>query len=157
MKTLISLLICFIITSPLLAQQSITPRLQLDINIQRKVINDKRNTAIAFNMSFTQKEKEKFWPVYREYRVAMGKVGDKRVAVIVDYAAYMDSMTQSMAKQLLDRSFAVEKETIKVKERYVRKFRKFLPETKVVRLMQVENRMDSMIDLKLAEGIPLME
>jgi len=157
MKTLISLLICFIVASPLLAQQSITPKLQLDINIQRKVINDKRNTAIAFNMSFTQKEKEKFWPVYREFRAAMGKVGDKRVAVIVEYAQYMNAMTEARAKQLLDRSFAVEKETIKVKERYVRKFRKFLPETKVVRLMQVENRMDSQIDLKLAEGIPLME
>ena len=157
MKTLISLLICFIIASPLMAQQSITPRLQLDINIQRKVINDQRNTALAYNMSFTQQEKEKFWPVYREYREAMGKVGDKRVAVIVEYAEYMNSMTEARAKQLLDRSFAVQKESIKVKERYVRKFRKFLPETKVVRLMQVENRMDSMIDLKLAEGIPLME
>ena len=157
MKTLISLLICFLVASPLWAQQSITPKLQLDINIQRKVINDKRNTAIAFNMSFTQKEKEKFWPVYREFRAAMGKVGDKRVAVIVEYAEHINSMSQARAKQLLDRSFAVEKETIKVKERYVRKFRKFLPDTKVVRLMQVENRMDSMIDLKLAEGIPLME
>ena len=66
-------------------------------------------------------------------------------------------MTEARAKQLLDQSFAVEKETIKVKERYVRKFRKFLPETKVVRLMQIENRMDSMVDMKLAEGIPLME
>ena len=157
MKTLISLLICFLVASPLWAQQSITPKLQLDINIQRKVINDQRNTAIAFNMSFTQKEKEKFWPVYREFRAAMGKVGDKRVAVIVEYAEHINSMSQARAKQLLDRSFAVEKETIKVKERYVRKFRKFLPDTKVVRLMQVENRMDSMIDLKLAEGIPLME
>jgi len=157
MKTLISLLICFIVASPLLAQQSITPKLQLDINIQRKVINDQRNTAIAFNMSFTQKEKEKFWPVYREFRAAMGKVGDKRVAVIVEYAEHINSMSQARAKQLLDRSFAVEKETIKVREKYVRKFRKFLPETKVVRLMQVENRMDSQIDLKLAEGIPLME
>ena len=157
MKTLISLLVCFIISSPLAAQQSITPKIQLDINIQRKVINDKRNTALAYNMSFTQKEKEKFWPVYREYRETMGKVGDKRVAVIVEYAEYMNSMSQARAKQLLDRSFAVQKESIKVKERYVRKFRKFLPDTKVVRLMQVENRMDSMIDLKLAEGIPLME
>ena len=157
MKTLISLLICFIVVSPLMAQQSITPKLQLDINIQRKVINDKRNTALAYNMSFTQKEKEKFWPVYREYRETMGKVGDKRVAVIVEYAEYMNSMSQARAKQLLDRSFAVQKESIKVKERYVRKFRKFLPDTKVVRLMQVENRMDSMIDLKLAEGIPLMD
>ena len=157
MKTLISLLICFIVVSPLMAQQSITPKLQLDINIQRKVINDQRNTALAYNMSFTQIEKEKFWPVYREYREAMGSVGDKRVAVIVEYAEYMNSMSQARAKQLLDRSFAVQKESIKVKERYVRKFRKFLPDTKVVRLMQVENRMDSMIDLKLAEGIPLME
>ena len=87
----------------------------------------------------------------------MGSVGDKRVAVIVEYAEYMNSMSQARAKQLLDRSFAVQKESIKVKERYVRKFRKFLPDTKVVRLMQVENRMDSMIDLKLAEGIPLMD
>ena len=157
MKTLISLLICFIVASPLMAQQSITPKLQLDINIQRKVINDQRNTALAYNMSFTQMEKEKFWPVYREYREAMGSVGDKRVAVIVEYAEYMDSMSQARAKQLLDRSFTVQKESIKIKERYVRKFRKFLPDTKVVRLMQVENRMDSMIDLKLAEGIPLME
>ena len=157
MKNLTSLLICFIIASPLMAQQSITPKLQLDINIQRKVINDQRNTALAYNMSFTQIEKEKFWPVYREYREAMGSVGDKRVAVIVEYAEYMNSMSQARAKQLLDRSFAVQKESIKVKERYVRKFRKFLPDTKVVRLMQVENRMDSMIDLKLAEGIPLME
>jgi hypothetical protein len=157
MKILICLLICLISASPLMAQQSMTPKLQLDINITRKVINDKRNTAIAYNMSFTQKEKEKFWPVYRDYREAMGKVGDKRVAVIVDYAEHMNAMTEARAKQLLDQSFAVEKETIKVKERYVRQFRKFLPQTKVVRLMQVENRMDSMIDLKLAEGIPLME
>jgi len=157
MKTLVRLLICFIVASPLMAQQSMTPKLQLDINIQRKVINDQRNTALAYNMSFTQEEKEKFWPVYREYREAMGSVGDKRVAVIVEYAEYMNSMSQARAKQLLDRSFAVQKESIKVKERYVRKFRKFLPDTKVVRLMQVENRMDSMIDLKLAEGIPLME
>ena len=135
------------------------PRLQLDINIQRKVINDKRNTALAYNMSFTQKEKEKFWPVYREYReTRWATSADKRVAVIVEYAnQYMNSMSQARAKQLLDRSFAVQKESIKVKERYVRKFRKFLPDTKVVRLMQVENRMDSMIDLKLAEGIPLMD
>jgi len=157
MKTLISLLICLVISSPLMAQQSISSKLQLDINVTRKVINDKRNTALAYNMSFTQNEKEKFWPIYREYREAMGKVGDKRVAGIVEYAQYMNSMTEARAKQLLDRSFAVQKETIKVKERYVRRFRRFLPETKVVRLMQVENRMDSMVDLKLAEGIPLME
>lgn len=157
MKTLISMLLFFIITSPVMAQQYQSEQAQRNINISRKLINDKRNSALAYNMKFTQEEKEKFWPVYREYRTAMSAVGDKRLAVIIDYADHVDSMTEGKAKQLLDRSFAVEKETIKVKEKYVRKFRKILPQTKVVRLMQLESRMDSMVDVKIAEGIPLME
>jgi len=157
MKTLISLLLCFIVSSPLLAQQSMSVQTQREINISRKLINDKRNTALAYNMKFTQEEKEKFWPLYREYRTAMGEVGDKRLAVIVDYADHIDAMTEATAKKLLDRHFQVEKETIRVKEKYVRRFRKILPQTKVVRLMQIESRMDSLVDIKLAEGIPLME
>jgi hypothetical protein len=157
MKSLISLLLCFIVASPLTAQQSMTVQAQRDINISRKLINDQRNTALAFNMKFTQEEKEKFWPLYREYREAMGKVGDKRLAVIVDYADHIDTMTEAKAKQLLDNSFAVEKETIKVKEKYVRKFRRILSETKVVRLMQIENRMDTKVEMKIANGIPLMD
>ena len=157
MRTLICLLLCLCVAGTLLADQSLSVQEQREINISRKLINDKRNTALAFNMSFTQEEKEKFWPLYREYREAMGKVGDKRMAVIVDYADHIDAMTESRAKQLLDRSFGVDKETIKVKEKYVRKFRRILPETKVVRLMQMENRMDTLVAMKIAEGIPLME
>jgi hypothetical protein len=157
MKTLISLLVFFIVAGPLMAQQSMSVQTQRQINISRKLINDKRNTALAFNMKFTQEEKENFWPLYREYREAMGAVGDKRLAMIVDYADHINSMTESKAKQLLDRSFAVEKESIKARQKYVRKFRKILPQTKVVRLMQIESRMDTQVDMKLAEGIPLME
>jgi hypothetical protein len=157
MKTLIASLIFLLAAGPLAAQQSMTLEAQREINISRKLINDKRNTALAYNMSFTQEEKEKFWPLYRQYREAMGKVGDKRLAVIVDYADNIDSMTDSKARQLLDRSFAVEKEAIKVKQKYVGKFRRILPDTKVVRLMQIESRMDAMVELKIAEGVPLME
>ncbi|MDH3941713.1 MAG: hypothetical protein OET46_12045, partial [Xanthomonadales bacterium] len=108
-------------------------------------------------MSFSQEEKEKFWPLYREYREAMAGVGDKRLAVIVDYANNVERMTDPLAKQLLDRSFKVDKEFIQTKERYVKKFRRILPDIKVVRLMQLENRMDIAVDMKVAEGIPLMK
>lgn len=157
MKILIALLVLIAVHSPLAAQQSMTPQAQRDINISRKVINDQRNTTIAYNMNFTQKEKEKFWPLYREFRKAMGKVGDKRLAVLVDYADHIESMTERKAKQLLKDSFAVEKEAIRVRERYAAKFGRILPDTKVVRLMQIEKRMDTMVDMKIAEGVPLME
>lgn len=157
MKILISLLLTLFLSSPLAAQQAMTPEAQRDINLSRKLINDKRNTAIAFNMSFTKAEKEKFWPLFREYRGAMDKVGDQRLENIVDYADHIGRMTDSKAKQLLDRAFAIDKEELKVRQKYVRKFRHILPETKVVRLMQIETRMDSMVDMKIAEGVPLME
>jgi hypothetical protein len=157
MKTLVALLLLLVFSSPLSARQALTLDAQREINISRKVINDKRNTAIAFNMTFTEQEKEKFWPLYREYREAMWKVGDKRVAVLVDYADNIDEMTDKLAKTLLDRSFDVEKEAIKVKQKYADKFRRILPETKVVRLMQIESRMDAMVNLKIAEGVPLMQ
>ena len=157
MKKLVALLICFLLATPLAAQQSLTAEAQRNVNISRKMVDDKRNTQIAMFMSFSQEEKEKFWPLYREYREAMAGVGDKRLAVIVDYANNVDRMTDPLAKQLLDRSFKVEKEFIQTKERYVKKFRRILPDIKVVRLMQLENRMDIAVDMKVAEGIPLMK
>lgn len=157
MKKLIALLICFLLATPLAAQQSLTAEAQRNVNISRKMVDDKRNTQIAMFMSFSQEEKEKFWPLYREYREAMASVGDKRLAVIVDYANNVDRMTDPLAKQLLDRSFKVDKEFIQTKERYVKKFRRILPDIKVVRLMQLENRMDIAVDMKVAEGIPLMK
>ncbi|MDH3788413.1 MAG: hypothetical protein OES53_07600 [Xanthomonadales bacterium] len=157
MKKLIALLICFLLATPLAAQQSLTAEAQRNVNISRKMVDDKRNTQIAMFMSFSQEEKEKFWPLYREYREAMAGVGDKRLAVIVDYANNVERMTDPLAKQLLDRSFKVDKEFIQTKERYVKKFRRILPDIKVVRLMQLENRMDIAVDMKVAEGIPLMK
>lgn len=157
MKTLTALLLSLILATPLFAQQPLTVTEQREIDIQRKLINDRRNTAIAYNMTFTQKEKEKFWPLYREYRSAMGKVGDKRMEVITEYAENMNTMTDSLAKKLLNSTIAVDKETIKVKQKYIGKFGRILPDTKVVRLMQIEHRMDIQVEMKIAEGVPLME
>jgi hypothetical protein len=157
MKTFISLFLLLFIFTPLAAQQSLTAEAQRDINISRQMINDKRNIALAHNMTFTQQEEEDFWPLYGEYRQAMAAVGDKRLAVIVEYADNVDRMTEELARKLLDESIAVEKEVLEVKQAYVPKFRRILPETKVVRLMQIESRIDAMVELKIAEGVPLME
>jgi len=157
MKNPIVLLLIFGLASSLSAQQTAVFNQQLQLNISREMIDNQRNKAIGFNMTFTQQEKEKFWPLYREYRGAMHKVGDKRVAVILDYAENFESMTDSLARNLMDRSLEAESERIKVKKKYVAKLRRILPETKVVRLMQIESRMDTLVDLKIAESLPLME
>lgn len=156
MKYALSLMFLLFFQTPLYAQTP-SAAAERDIAISRRMINDKRNTALAFNMSFTEEEKNAFWPLYRKYRDAMSNVGTRQLDVIVDYASHYDNMTEDKAEELLDRFFIYEEQALKVKQLYVKKFRRILPNTKVTRLMQIENRMDVAIKLKLAEGIPLME
>jgi len=138
MKYALSLMFLLLIQTPLYAQ-SPSATAEREIAISLRMINDKRNTALAFNMSFTEEEKT------------------RQLAVIVDYANHYEDMTENKARELLDRSFIYEEQALKVKQLYVDKFRRILPNIKVTRLMQLENRMDAAIKLKLSEGIPLME
>jgi len=156
MKYVLSLMFLLLIQTPLYAQ-SLSVEAERDIAISIRMINDKRNTSLAFNMSFTNEEKDAFWPLYRKYRDAMSNVATRQLSVIVDYADHYDNMTEDKAHSLLDRFLIYEEQALKVKQLYVKKFRRILPNTKVTRLMQIENRMDMAIRLKLSEGIPLME
>jgi len=156
MKYLICLALIVLFSTPIQAQ-SLSSEARSDIEITRAMINDKRNTALAFGMSFTDEERDAFWPLYRQYRTAMDNVGSRKLDVIIDYANHYEDMTQDKARDLLDRHMIYEEQALKVKQLYIEKFRLILPNTKVTRLMQIENRMDDAIALKLAEGIPLME
>jgi len=156
MKYVLSLMFLLLIQNPLFAQP-LSAAAERDIAISLRMINDKRNTSLAFNMSFTKEEKDAFWPLYRKYRDAMTNVNTRQLDVIVDYANHYDNMTEDKAQKLLDRSFIYQEQALKVKQLYVKKFRRILPNIKVTRLMQLENRMDAAVRLKLSEGIPLIE
>ncbi len=156
MKYILSLLLLLLFTTPLKAQ-SLSAEAAADIEKSRVVINDKRNTALAFNMSFSEEESAAFWPLYEKYRDAMSQVGSRKLSVIIDYANHYEEMTQDKAADILRRYMIYEEQALKVKQHYIKKFMEILPATKVTRLFQIENRMDAAISLKLAEGIPLME
>ena len=45
-----------------------------------------------------------FWPVYRKYQLDLDKIGDKRIAMIKDYAANYETMTDVKAKALVNQA-----------------------------------------------------
>ena len=77
--------------------------------------------------------------------------------MITDYAANYGSMTDELAKQLLDDSVKYRERQIKLQKKYIRKFRSVLPEIKVTRFFQLENKINAIVDYDLAAQIPLME
>jgi len=128
-----------------------------EIEAMRTVMQTERKILIMNEMVFTTEEAEKFWPLYDEYSAEAKKVANLRVKVITDYAANYETMSDDMAKQLLDEAIKFDEKKLKLEKKYIRKFRAILPQIKVTRYFQLENKLDAVIDFDLASQIPLME
>jgi hypothetical protein len=135
-----------------LAQLSETDQLQQ----LRAEIQADRQAVLAANLKLTDAEGAAFWPLYREYRGEMGKVGDRLQKLIQDYAKIYDTATAEQAKPMVDEMLSIQQAELKVKESYLPKFRKVIPEVKVARFLQIENKIDALIRLGLAADIPLI-
>src|SRR5262245_19197728 len=59
-----------------------------------------KTAVIGSAMAFTGDEAAKFWPIYKDFEAEMTKWGDARVALINDYAANFEKMSDSKASNL---------------------------------------------------------
>ena len=142
-------LVVVAVAAPLAAQSG-------EIALTRQVIQTERQALVTAAMELTEQEGAAFWPLYREYREAMAKVGDRGQALITSYAAKYATLTDADAQVMLDEMVAIDSEALKVRKDYVKKFGKVLPAKRVARFFQLENKMDAVIKADLAETIPLV-
>ena len=98
-----------------------------------------------------------FWPVYRKYQLDLDKIGDKRIALIKDYAAHYDSMTDAKAKSLVNQALDLQSQRTSLLKKYYPQFEKVLGGTDAAKLVQVEHLIMAAIDLQLAAEMPLIE
>ena len=126
-----------------------------ELQYTRLAIQMERQTIVTQAMDLTPEEMEGFWPLYREYRVEMVKVGDRMVKLITDYADNYESLTDPVADKLLTNFVSIEKQRAALKAKYLPKFKKVLPARKVARFYQIENKLDIAILSEVADAVPL--
>jgi hypothetical protein len=126
-----------------------------ELRLTREMINNERQALVTRAMDLTPGEMQRFWPLYREYRRAASKVGDRIVTLITTYADNYQSLTDKVADKLLTEFVRIEAERARLKAQYLPKFKKVLPVKKVARFYQIENKLDTVILAELAEAIPL--
>jgi len=149
----VALFIFLVSALPTVAQVSDTDYLQQ----LRTDIQSDRQALVAASLGLTDEEGEAFWPVYRDYRGDMAKVGDRMQTLIQDYAQIWDTATEEQAKTMVNQMLAIQRDELKVRKSHLSKFRKVLPEVKVARFLQIENKIDVIVKLGLADVIPLIE
>ena len=95
---------------------------------------------------------------FEAYRGELAAVGDRTVAVIKSYAEAFnaDSMTDAKAEELMKEFFSIQEAELKLKKRRWKKFSKILPARKAARYYQLENKLDAIVAVDLAQQIPLI-
>ena len=124
--------------------------LRADLRAQRKQI-------IAQNINLTAEEAAKFWPIFEQYRKEAVKPNDERWAVIKDYAANYNTMTDAQAHDYIKRWAAVDQQLIGLRLRYVAVFEKVISPKKTALWYQIDRRVDLLINMQLSAQIPLVD
>jgi hypothetical protein len=124
--------------------------------VLEKIRADKK-LLVADNMQLTEAEAKAFWPVYDQYQDELFLLRTRTAKLIKDYGDAYEKMTDDSAKKLLDEYMTIESLGPKLRQTYLPKFRKVLPEIKVMRYYQIENKIQAALMYEIASKIPLMK
>jgi hypothetical protein len=126
------------------------------VAMARSLNEAQRQATIAANVSLTEAESAKFWPLYREYRNDVEKVNDETIALMKEFATNYETLSDSRATSIANRWFAMQKQRLALKKKYTQRYGKVLGGAKMVRVLQIENKLDALTEVNLARSLPLV-
>ena len=134
--------------SPLVSDQ--------DTQLLRKDIQSGRKQVVAVNMALTDAEAQKFWPVYDSYAAEVSKINDAKVAVIKDYAAHFENLSDDQAQSMVKKWTEADQGLLQLRLKYFPQFQKAVSGTKAARFFQVDRRISLLLDIQLAASVPMV-
>ena len=152
-RTLLAALICAAAAAAVPARAQ---ALHDEIALTRQQIQTDRQAIVAANMELSDADAKTFWPLYRAYRQELEPVGDRLVKLLEDYAAKQKTLTNEEASTMLDEALSIRADEIKVKTKHSKKMRQSLPAKIVARFFQIDDQLDHMLRLQIADEVPLV-
>ena len=148
---------------PVFAQAAAAPSAQpnaasdQDIEMLRADLRAQRKQITAQNMTLTADEATKFWPIFDQYRKEAIKPNDDRWALLKEYAANYNTMTDAQAQDYMTRSNAIDQQLAALRMKYVPVFEKVISPRKTALWFQIDRRIDLLINLQLSSNIPMVK
>jgi len=128
-----------------------------DLDLLRKDLRSQRKQLIAANLSLTDPEATKFWPVYDQYVSELIAINDKKFSLIQDYADNLGKLTNEQSllfiRQWLDADIA----TAQLRQKYVPIVSKVLDGKKSATFFQLDRRIAMMMELQVSSQMPLVQ
>ena len=130
--------------------------LESDIQVLRSDLRAQKTQIISDQLKLSDAEGKSFWPIYREYETELSKLNDEKVAIIKDYATSYDTITDAQIQSLAERTFKLDNKRTDLRQKYFKKISKAVSPKTAARFIQLESRLDLLLNLQLADSIPMI-
>ena len=144
-------------SSPQTPSNSSQSSVNQDIDLLRKDIRSEKKQLIAINLQLTDKEAEKFWPIYDQYTAELVKINDAKYAAIKEYAENYNTLTDDKALSLGRQILGVDQSVAQLRQKYIPIVNKVISGKKTALFFQLDRRLVMMIDLQLAAELPIIQ
>ena len=115
---------------------------------------DKRAVVLG-SMQLTDAEVAAFTPIYDKYQADMKTQFQDAVEMLNKFAANYGSMTDDAAKDIMKDWFKLRDARNDTMEKYAKQMGRALPPTKVLQWVQIENKLNALLDVQAASVIPV--
>jgi hypothetical protein len=124
----------------------------------RSDLNTTKIRTINEVMKLTGPEAEKFWPVYRKYEQELVAVGDRKLALIREFATlhFGGTLDNRQADDLAVRWLKNTQERMDLWKKYHKQISKAVSPIRAAQFLQVENQLALFIDLNIAAEMPVV-
>jgi hypothetical protein len=126
-----------------------------DIVLLRKDLRAMKMQVIGQNMSLSEDEGQKFWPIYNHYVKDLQVVNDQKYALLKQYAEMWSTMSDQDAMIYVRHWLEVDGQAQALRLRYVPVVSQVLPGKKAATFFQLDRRLNMIVDLQLFSQIPL--
>ena len=131
------------------AQQNLIAMLQSDVRAEAQRI-------MTFAMQLSNDEATNFWPIYREYELERARWGDRRIALIRTFAEQFEMLSDDVAEDLAEEMFELLGDRLELYQDFYERFAEDVSPSVGARFVQVERQLNMIIDLQIAQELPLV-
>jgi hypothetical protein len=126
-----------------------------DIALLRRDLRAMKMQVIGQNMSLSDEQAEKFWPVYNHYVKDLQEVNNQKYALLKQYAEMWATMSDQDALIYVRHWLEADGQAQALRLKYVPVVSQVLPGRKAATFFQLDRRLNMIIDLQLFSQIPL--
>ena len=148
-KALIVLFVVLVAGAALYAQEANLELVRADLKAQKVAL-------VTLNMGLTDAQSQIFWPIYRKYDAELTTLNDQAIALIKDYAANYEKMTDAKAGELMKGTLSLMDKRLKLLVKVCDEFAKALDPVVAAKFMQCERQITAALDLQIGSQMPLI-